>query len=145
MTQSGHMVAQKAHPIHRDSSVISTGLCPFLLIFPFANAKIFFGQASTQSPQPLQRSVLKVSFAIGFSPFQFKGSLLAGGKTISLSFKIFCLKLQGKQVMQTVCKRRHKRPAHRRHFDGKSAHCGKPLYLRCCLPYCLRRRLLSEI
>jgi hypothetical protein len=34
-----------------------------------AKAKTFFGQTSTQSPQPLHLSVLKVSFAIYSTPF----------------------------------------------------------------------------
>ena len=37
ITQSGHIVAQNAQPMHACWSVISAGECPFALIFSFAS------------------------------------------------------------------------------------------------------------
>ena len=63
ITQSGHIIAQEAHPIHALISLISTTKYPFLLLVPeICNS--FFGQDSTHKPQPLQLSFFIVIFAI---------------------------------------------------------------------------------
>lgn len=142
MIQSGHIVAQNAQPIHKLSSVTSTGLCPFLLIFPFANARIFFGHASTQSPHPLQRSVLKVSFAILF-PFRILTAAKCG--IFRILFVVFGLKRKCKQTMHPVGKHRNQLAAHRCHFNRKSAHDGQPFDFGQRFKYGFRRCFLPQI
>ena len=63
MMQSGHMVAQKAQPMHLSGSTASTGWWPFALIRSWARASTPLGQNLTQRPQPLHWSSLNVSFA----------------------------------------------------------------------------------
>lgn len=58
------MVAQNAQAMHLSCSVISAGECPFALILSLESWIMCFGQAFTQSEQPLHKSVLKVTFAI---------------------------------------------------------------------------------
>ena len=69
ITQSGHIVAQNAQPIHLSWSVISAGECPLALILSFAKTIIFLGHALTQSEQPLHKSELNVTFAILILPY----------------------------------------------------------------------------
>lgn len=68
MTQSGHMIAQLAHPTQAASSIQDTGACPLRLRRVFEISSIFLGQAVTHNPQPLHKSSLNVNLAISSSP-----------------------------------------------------------------------------
>jgi len=64
ITQSGQTVAQNAQPMHFSCSFTPAGWYPFAFRTASSIAMIFFGQTFRQSLQPLQRSTLKVTFAI---------------------------------------------------------------------------------
>jgi hypothetical protein len=63
MTVSGHISAQKAQPVQAFFSLISAIGYPERLTRELI-PRIFLGQAMMQSPHPLHRSSLKVTFGI---------------------------------------------------------------------------------
>jgi len=71
-TKSGHILAQFAHPMHSDISVISTGLYPFALMLVLERTTMFLGHTVTHSPQPLQASLSIVTFATAFPLYSIK-------------------------------------------------------------------------
>ena len=85
ITQSGHIIAHDAHPIHAFISVISTTKYPFLLLVPEI-CNNFFGQDKTHRPQPLQLSFFIVIFAILLTPRLFLLYLIVFYYTNYISF-----------------------------------------------------------
>jgi hypothetical protein len=91
MTQSGHITAQNAHPVHLSVSTTPAGWNPFEFSLSFLMITIFFGHAETQSPQPLHLSSENVVFAIFRSCIQDIGNIIKFRliKIKSIGFKAF--------------------------------------------------------
>jgi len=69
---SGHISAQRAHPVHFSSSLIPAGSYPFWL-YPCSTTRIFLGQNVMQSLQPLHRSLSITILAIFECPILLTG------------------------------------------------------------------------
>ena len=61
MTVSGHIIAQLVQAMHLSGYALKAGLYPIAFTLLVSSCKIFTGHTETQSPHPLQRSVLKVT------------------------------------------------------------------------------------
>lgn len=68
IAQSGHMIAQNAHPIQFCGFTFSATKYPFAFMRCSLKEITFFGHASAHRPQPLQTFSSIVIFAIVFPP-----------------------------------------------------------------------------